>query len=94
MGLKEDVLRGIYAYGFKDPSAIQQKGIGERMSGSVAVRKFVGVNSLSIRAIEKILSAPGLAFMDIRKISILCGGPDWPTSVLCGVLHLDLGVLL
>jgi len=27
MGLKEDVLRGIYAYGFKDPSPIQMKGI-------------------------------------------------------------------
>lgn len=27
MGLKEEVLRGIYAYGFKEPSPIQQKGI-------------------------------------------------------------------
>lgn len=27
MGLKEEVLRGIYGYGFKDPSPIQQKGI-------------------------------------------------------------------
>lgn len=27
MGLKEAVLRGIYAFGFKDPSPIQQKGI-------------------------------------------------------------------
>ena len=27
MGLKEDVLRGIYAYGFKEPSPIQTKGI-------------------------------------------------------------------
>jgi len=27
MGLKEDVLRGIYGYGFKDPSPIQQKAI-------------------------------------------------------------------
>jgi len=27
MGLKEGVLRGIYGYGFKDPSPIQQKGI-------------------------------------------------------------------
>lgn len=27
MGLKEDVLRGIYGYGFKEPSRIQQKGI-------------------------------------------------------------------
>ena len=27
MGLKEELLRGIYAYGFERPSAIQQKGI-------------------------------------------------------------------
>ena len=27
MALKEDLLRGIYAYGFKDPSMIQKKGI-------------------------------------------------------------------
>jgi translation initiation factor 4A len=27
MGLKEDVLRGIYGYGFVKPSPIQQKGI-------------------------------------------------------------------
>ena len=72
----------------------QQKGIGERMSGNVAVRKFVGVNSMSIRAIEKILSAPGLAFLDIKKVAILCGGPDWPTSVLTGILKLSLPDML
>ena len=27
MGLKEDVLRGVYGYGFVKPSPIQQKGI-------------------------------------------------------------------
>jgi len=27
MSLKEEVLRGIYGYGFKDPSPIQQKAI-------------------------------------------------------------------
>ena len=27
MGLKEEVLRGIYGYGFKDPSPIQSKAI-------------------------------------------------------------------
>lgn len=27
MGLKEDLLRGIYAYGFEKPSAIQQRAI-------------------------------------------------------------------
>jgi len=27
MGLNEELLRGIYSYGFEKPSAIQQKGI-------------------------------------------------------------------
>ena len=27
MGLKEDLLRGVYAYGFEKPSAIQQRAI-------------------------------------------------------------------
>ena len=27
MGLREDLLRGIYAYGFEKPSAIQQRSI-------------------------------------------------------------------
>lgn len=27
MGLKEEVLRGIFGYGFKEPSPIQQRGI-------------------------------------------------------------------
>jgi superfamily II DNA/RNA helicase len=27
MGLKEDVLRGIFGYGFKEPSPIQQRGV-------------------------------------------------------------------
>ena len=33
MGLKEDLLRGIYAYGFEKPSAIQQRAIVPIVSG-------------------------------------------------------------
>ena len=52
------------------------------------------VNSLSIRAIRHILSEPGLAFLNPRKVAILCGGPDWPTSVLTGILKLSLPDML
>jgi superfamily II DNA/RNA helicase len=34
MGLSEPLLRGIYAYGFEKPSAIQQRAIKPLMSGS------------------------------------------------------------
>lgn len=33
MNLKDDLLRGIYAYGFEKPSAIQQRGILPIVSG-------------------------------------------------------------
>lgn len=33
MGLKEDLLRGIYAYGFESPSAIQSRAITQIISG-------------------------------------------------------------
>lgn len=32
MGLREDLLRGIYAYGFEKPSAIQQRSIAPIVS--------------------------------------------------------------
>lgn len=67
--------------------AMQQKGIGENLANFVAVRKIVGINSGLIKASKIILSKPGIS---VDKVSILVGGPDWPTSVLCGILHLDL----
>jgi len=33
MGLREDLLRGIYAYGFEKPSAIQQRAIRPVLKG-------------------------------------------------------------
>lgn len=71
--------------------AMQQKCIGGMMSGSLYVRKTVMVNSMSIKAIRLILTKPGLG---IDKIAILCGGPDWPTSVLTGILKLSVFKML
>jgi hypothetical protein len=65
---------------------MEQKLIGEQLSRSVAVRKAVGVNSVAIRAIGKVLREPGLSK---GKMAILVGGPDWPTSVLTGILRLN-----
>jgi len=62
---------------------IQQKLIGGKMGGYVSVRQAVGINSITIRAIRLILQEKGLS---VRKIAILVGGPDWPTSVLTGIL--------
>jgi len=65
---------------------VQQKIIGGLMSGSVTVRSIVGVNTLGVKAIKSILTKPG---MRRDKVAILIGGPDWPTSVLTGVLKLS-----
>jgi len=67
--------------------AMQQKLIGERLGANLTIRTQVGINTPMIRAIEAVLREPG---MSIGKVSILCGGPDWPTSVLAGILRLSL----
>eukprot|EP00929_Paragymnodinium_shiwhaense_P012985 TRINITY_DN120852_c0_g1_i1.p1 TRINITY_DN120852_c0_g1~~TRINITY_DN120852_c0_g1_i1.p1 ORF type:complete len:818 (-),score=138.23 TRINITY_DN120852_c0_g1_i1:26-2479(-) len=64
----------------------QQKGFGEYLGSSMAIQGAVGVHTPTIKAIELILQKPG---MGIEKICILCGGPDWPTSVLTGILQLS-----
>ena len=65
---------------------LQQKLIGENFRSRVSVRAFVGPNTVQMKAARYILSQPGIT---IAKSSILCGGPDWPTSVICGLLGLD-----
>jgi len=65
---------------------LQQKGIGELFGKSLYVQQLVGVHTTNIRAIEKILKKSGLT---MEKVAILCGGPDWPTSVLTGILRLS-----
>lgn len=67
--------------------AMQQKIFGEGLGNMKSVRQTVGVHRPFIRAIEMVLRRPGFSF---GKCMILCGGPDWPTSVLAGILRLSL----
>mmetsp|Transcript_20090 Transcript_20090/g.29612 ORF Transcript_20090/g.29612 Transcript_20090/m.29612 type:complete len:857 (+) Transcript_20090:192-2762(+) len=66
---------------------LQQKMIGGLLQHKVGVRQFCGVNSSLMRSMKLVLQQPGLG---IAKVSILVGGPDWPTSVLCGIMGLEL----
>ena len=66
--------------------ALQQKMIGEQLGKYPSIRYTVGINSLQMRAIRYCLEQKGFSR---EKIAILCGGPDWPTSVLCGILKLS-----
>jgi len=52
---------------------------------------MIGVDSVPTRAIEKVLKQRGLK---IGKVAILVGGPDWPTSVTCGILKLNIPQML
>ena len=74
---------------------MQQKIFGEFLGKSLWVRSILGVNEPLMMAINLILQEPSLTR---AKVAILVGGPDWPTSVLTGVLKLkayqmQLGVL-
>ena len=69
----------------------QQKCIGETMKDNAKIKQMVGINSKLIRTMKVVLQQPGL---NVAKCAILIGGPDWPTSVLCGILGLDLGPIL
>lgn len=71
--------------------AMQQKCIGAVFSDNIEVRKTVGVQTVAMRAIEKILTQKG---MNVQKVAVLIGGPDWPTSVLTGILKLRLSDML
>jgi len=64
-----------------------QYSIGYFMGKSVKVQQLVMVDKVPTRAIEKILLRRGL---NAAKVAVLVGGPDWPTSVLCGILRLNL----
>mmetsp|Transcript_16976 Transcript_16976/g.34956 ORF Transcript_16976/g.34956 Transcript_16976/m.34956 type:complete len:928 (-) Transcript_16976:16-2799(-) len=70
---------------------LQQKVIGEPLSHKVWIRQLVGVNSDTIRTMKLVLKQPGL---NIAKVAILVGGPDWPTSVFCGIMRLPLHQIL
>jgi len=67
--------------------AVQQAGIGGLLGKSLWVRQQAGVHKTVIRCIEAVLRQRGYT---AGKVAILCGGPDWPTSVLAGVLGLNL----
>jgi hypothetical protein len=82
----------LFCFGIKLSAAVmQQKGIGETLGRRVWVRALVGVNSVTMRAIRRILLTPGLS---LPKICILVGGPDWPVSVTAGILRCNVFQML
>merc|ERR1740121_1610822 len=65
----------------------EQKWIGANFKNSVAIKKFIGVQTHFMKGIRAILSQEGC---HISKMAVLVGGPDWPTSVITGIMDLSL----
>jgi len=65
MGLREDLIRGIYAYGFEKPSAIQQRAIKPVVKGRDVIAQAqsgtgkTATFSISILQIQKVILALG-----------------------------------
>jgi len=62
---------------------VEQKVFGEYFGTALWVRSALGVNTKVTKGIKLIMLAPGVT---LHKVFLLVGGPDWPTSVLAGVL--------
>lgn len=65
--------------------------IGYFLGKSIKIQQMVGVDKVFMRGVEKILLTRGFSK---AKVSVLVGGPDWPTSVICGILRLNLCQIL
>merc|ERR1712205_12138 len=81
LGLREDLLRGIYAFGFEKPSAVQQRAIGPVVSGrDVIAQSQSGTGKTSLIAISS------LQTLDTKNREVqLLGLP--PTCELAGQIE-------
>jgi len=68
-----------------------QYTIGYFLGKSTKIQQVVGVDKIFTRGIESILQVRGFS---TGKVAVLVGGPDWPTSVLCGILGLNIPQVL
>jgi len=72
-------------------ACVGQYSLGYFMSKSVKVQQFVGVTNVGVLATEAVLKEAGFKLF---KVCILVAGPDFPTSVLCGILQLNIPQML
>lgn len=54
MGLKEEVLRGIYGYGFVKPSPIQQKGILPVIQGKDTIAQVIFILNNNVNPLNRL----------------------------------------
>merc|ERR1712156_227269 len=88
MGLREDLLRGIYAYGFEKPSAIQQRAIKP-----IVKRRDVIAQAQSGTGKTATFSIALLQSIDttVRETQVLCLSPTRELAVQIQKVVLALG---
>jgi hypothetical protein len=72
-------------------ACVGQYMLGRAAGSYVKVQQFVGVDKVPTRAMEQVLNTPGFK---VGKISLLVAGPDFPVSMLCGILKLNIPMML
>lgn len=78
MGLKEELLRGIYAYGFEKPSAIQQRSIQPIVKGrDVIAQAQSGIGKTATFSISILQSLD----TTLRETQVLCLSPTRELAV-------------
>eukprot|EP00930_Biecheleria_cincta_P042273 TRINITY_DN29082_c0_g1_i1.p1 TRINITY_DN29082_c0_g1~~TRINITY_DN29082_c0_g1_i1.p1 ORF type:complete len:369 (+),score=69.24 TRINITY_DN29082_c0_g1_i1:52-1158(+) len=75
----------------KHIACVGQYGMGYMAGKSLKVQQMVGVDTVPTRAAEQILRTKGFS---VGKVCILVAGPDFPTSMLCGILRINIPWML
>lgn len=79
------------AFALKLSASVGQYCLGYWFGRFVKVQQLIGVDTVPTRAVEAILKKPGWS---VGKVSVLVGAPDWPTSVTCGILGMNVWQML
>jgi hypothetical protein len=75
------LMKGIACY-------IQQEVLGKSFGHNQKVRRLVGVHTILIRATEGLLKEKSGLNGFLFKLVMFTAMPDWPMSVLCGILNM------
>ncbi|CAK0793078.1 unnamed protein product [Prorocentrum cordatum] len=71
-------------------ACVGQYFIGYFLGQDIHIQKEFNVDQKPMRAAASVLTGRSDPCRPIGKIIVLVGGPDWPVSVVCGILKIDI----
>ncbi|KAF6093490.1 eukaryotic translation initiation factor 4A3 [Phyllostomus discolor] len=83
MGLREDLLRGIYAYGFEKPSAIQQRAIKQIINATLPHEILEMTNKFMTDPIRILVKRDELTLEGIKQFFVAVEREEWKFDTLC-----------